>query len=98
LERRRLEDRRAVNAVLAAGYPYEIAGLVFYVFFLYQMRKRGGARYSLRSRTLTIIAAIGLVGVVPFHYASSTPLLAVVLLLAFAALASAFIDTSGVQR
>ncbi len=81
-----------MNAVVDAGYPYEIAGLVFYVFFLYMVRKRSGLRYGQRTRVLTIVAAIGLVGVVPFHYAQNTAAIAIVMLLGLAALVSAFID------
>ena len=79
----------AVNAIVAAGYPYELAGLVFYVFFLAMVRKRSGTRYSQRTRVLTIVAAIGLVGVVPFHYAGNPGAIAIVLLLAAASLVAA---------
>jgi hypothetical protein len=81
-----------VNAIIDAGYPYEVAGLVFYVFFLYMIRKRGGVVYSPRTRVLTIVTAIGLVGVVPFHYAHSGAAIGMVLVLGLGALASAFLD------
>ena len=81
-----------MTAIIDAGYPYEIAGLVFYVFFLYMVRRRSGARYAQRTRVLTIVAAIGLVGVVPLHYARNATAIAVVTLLGVASLASAFID------
>ncbi len=81
-----------MNAIIDAGYPYEIAGLVLYVFFLYMIRKRGGVMYSQRTRILTIVAAIGLVGAVPFHYADKTPAVAVAMLLGAAALTCAFLD------
>jgi hypothetical protein len=87
-----MEFTSAVNRIIEAGYPYEIAGLVYYVFFLYMVRKRGGLSYSQRTRVLTIIAAIGLVGVVPFHYATNTAAVATILLLGVAALVSAFLD------
>jgi hypothetical protein len=79
-------------SAIDAGYPYEIAGLVFYVFFLYMVRARGRPAYSQRTRVLTIVAAIGLVGVVPFHYAGNIAVLAIVLLVALASRASAFLD------
>ena len=81
-----------MNAIVEAGYPYELAGLVFYMFFLSMTRGRNRGRYSQRTRALTILAAIGLVGVVPFHYAHSSPAMAIVLLLGLASLGSAFID------
>ncbi len=81
-----------MNRIIEAGYPYEIAGLVFYVFFLVMVRKRTGHRYSQRSRVLTISAAIALVGVVPFHYAGNVAAVTVVLLLGLAAIVSAFLD------
>jgi hypothetical protein len=87
-----------VNAVFEAGYPYELAGLVFYVFFLYMVRKRNSLRYSQRTRVLTIAAAIGLVGTVPLHYARNGAAVAIALLLGFVALASAFIDARASGR
>jgi hypothetical protein len=81
-----------VNAIFDAGYPYELAGLVFYVFFLYMVRKRSAGRYGQRTRVLTILAAIGLVAVVPLHYARNGSAVALVLLLGLASLASAFAD------
>ena len=80
-----------MNRIIAAGYPYEIAGLVFYVFFL-AMQRKGGQRYSQRTRVFTIVAAIGLVGVVPFHYAANTFAVEALLLLGLAAVVSAFFD------
>jgi hypothetical protein len=81
-----------VNRIIAAGYPYEIAGLVFYVFFLFMVRKQSGARYSGRTRILTIVAAIALVGVVPFHYGGNASANVLLLVLGLGALGSAFID------
>jgi hypothetical protein len=81
-----------VSRVIAAGYPYEIAGLVFYVFFLFMVRKQSGLRYTQRTRILTIVAAIALVGVVPFHYGGSASANVALLLLGMGALVSAFID------
>ncbi len=81
-----------MKAILESGYLYEIAGLIYYVFFLAMVRRRGGVRYAQRTRVLTICAAIGLVGVVPFHYAANITVMTVVVLIALAALASAFVD------
>jgi len=49
-------------------------------------------RYSLRTRMLTMIAAIALVGSVLFHYATLLPAIAIALLIALAAVVSAFLD------
>ncbi len=87
-----------MSAIIDAGYPYEIAGLVFYVFFIYMTRRANGPRYAQHTRVLTIGAAIGLVGVVPFHYAANSTVMFVVLALALAALISAFVDARGAQR
>ncbi len=81
-----------MNAVLEAGYGYELAGVVFYVFFLAMLRKRAGFQYAQHTRVLTIITAIALVGVVPFHYGHNPTAIGCVLLLGLASLASAFID------
>ncbi len=82
-----------MNAIVDAGYPYEIAGLVYYVFFLYMIRKRGGVVYSGRTRVMTIIAAIALVSVVPFHYAHNPVAIAIILLLGLGSLGCAYLDT-----
>jgi hypothetical protein len=81
-----------LNDVIAAGYPYELAGLLYYVFFMMMSRKQNAAKYSLRSRVLVLLAAIVMVGSVPFHYA--TALLGVTAMYALAGLAliSTFID------
>ena len=81
-----------MNRIVDAGYPYEIAGLVFYVFFLYMVRRSAAGRYSQRTRVLTIVTAIALVGVVPFHYAANVGAVGIMLLLGSAAVVSAFID------
>ena len=74
-----------LNAVIAAGYPYEFAGLLYYVLFLMMSRKANAAKYSLRSRVLVILAAIVMVACVPFHYA--TLVIGVVAMLGLAVLA-----------
>jgi len=81
-----------MKRIIAAGYAYEIAGLVYYVFFLFMVRKQRGARYSGRTRILTIVAAIAFVGVVPFHYGGNARANVVLLLLGLSALVSAFAD------
>jgi hypothetical protein len=81
-----------MNAIFDAGYPYEMVGLLFYVFFLWMVRKRNSLRYTQRTRVFTIVAAIGLVAVVPLHYARNGAAIAFVFLLGLVSLASAFVD------
>ena len=87
-----------MNGDLLGGYAYELAGLVFYVFFLSMVRKRGAARYSQRTRVLTIVAAIGLVGVVPLHLAGNRAAVGILVLLAAASLVSATSDARAKPR
>ncbi len=59
-----------VRFVIDAGYPYELAGLVYFLFYLSMSRGPAKERYSDRSKIFTLIASMVLVGSVPFHYAS----------------------------
>jgi peptidoglycan/LPS O-acetylase OafA/YrhL len=49
-------------------------------------------RYSLRTRMLTLVAGIALVASVPFHYSTQMAAIAIALLIALAAVISAFLD------
>jgi hypothetical protein len=81
-----------MNAILAAGYGYEVLGLVFYIFYLSMTRGANKARFTLRSRVLVIVAAFVLVACVPFHYATNTSGVAAMMVLSVIALGSVFID------
>jgi hypothetical protein len=81
-----------VSALIAAGYPYELAGIAYYAFFLLMSRKQNAAKYSLRSRLLVILAAVVMVGCVPFHYAGALLGVTAMLGLAILALFSTFAD------
>ncbi len=59
-----------MDTVILAGYPYEFVGLLYFVFFLLMGRKRYDGIYTLRSRILTLIAAMVMVGCVPFNYSA----------------------------
>jgi hypothetical protein len=81
-----------MDTFVQGGYPYELAGLIYYAFFLVMSRSRNAARYSRRSRILTLVAAIVLVASVPFHYANAGAAHVIMLALAAAALVSTLAD------
>jgi hypothetical protein len=87
-----------VSAVIVAGYPYELAGICYYVLFLLMSRKQNAAKYSLRSRLLVILAAVVMVGCVPFHYAGAPLGVTAMLALAVLALLSTFGDGLAARR
>jgi len=84
--------------VIQAGYPYELAGIVYYVFFVMMSRKRFAARYSKRSRILVVLAAIVMVGCVPFHYAGEPLGVTAMFGLAILALLSTLVDGVAARR
>jgi hypothetical protein len=55
-------------------------------------RKRNAGTYSLRSRILVVLAAIVMVGCVPFHYANEPLGVASMFALAILALLSTLVD------
>ena len=77
----------------AQGYPYEIVGLCYYVMFLFMGSRRSKGRFTPRSRILTLIAAIAMVGSVPFGYAGYAIGVMAMFALAAASLASSLLDT-----
>lgn len=81
-----------MNAFLASGYAYELAGIAYYGLFLAMSRPRNAGRFSRRSQILTLLAAIALVGSVPLHYAAAGPAVGVMAALAAAALVSSAAD------
>ena len=81
-----------MNAFLASGYAYELAGIAYYVMDLARSRPRRAARFSKRSQALTLIAAMALVGSAPLHYAASGLGVAVMGARALAALLSTAAD------
>jgi hypothetical protein len=81
-----------VNAVIAAGYPYELLGIFYYLMFLMMGRKRFAGNYSNRSRYLAVLAAMAMVGCVPFHYAGTVAGTTAMLCLALFALVSTAAD------
>ena len=87
-----------MEAIVAAGYPYELLGLCYYVLFLFMGRKRFAADYSNRSRYLALLAAMSMVGCVPFHYANTFAGVVVMLFLAMIALASTLADALSKRR
>ena len=87
-----------MNAVIAAGYPYELAGILYYVLFLLMSRKRAAGRYTRRSRLLVVLAAIVMVGCVPFHYADVPLAVTAMFALAVLALLSTLADGIAARR
>ena len=61
-------------------------------------RKRYAANYTNRSRTLVILAAIAMVGCVPFHYATTLAGVVAMFALAFFALGSTLVDAVAARR
>ncbi len=81
-----------MNAAIEAGYPYELVGLLYYVLFLMMGRKRYAASYTNRSRLLALLAAIVMIGCVPFRYATVALGIEAMFALAVLALASTVAD------
>jgi uncharacterized membrane protein len=87
-----------VNAVIAAGYPYELAGILYYILFALMSRKRVAGKYTARSRVLVIAAGIVMIGCVPFHYATAPVGVTAMFVFAAVALVSTFIDAVASRR
>jgi hypothetical protein len=81
------------NPTATQGVPYEIVGLCYYLMFMYMGSRRSKGRFSPRSRVLTLVAAIAMVGSVPFGYAGNAVGVMVMFALAAASLASSVFDT-----
>lgn len=87
-----------MNAIVEAGYPYEFVGLLYYVLFLMMSRKRYAANYTNRSRYLALLAAMVMIGCVPFRYATVPLGVEAMFALAVVALASTFADAINARR
>jgi hypothetical protein len=85
------EARRIVDEFLRAGYPYEIAGLLYFGFYLL-MTRRGNDRFSQRTKAFTLIASIVLVASVPLHYGANTLGIALMLVVVALAMWSTYTD------
>ena len=81
-----------MEQLIRSGYLYELAGLVYYVYFLLMSRGGNAARFSQRSKVVTLLTAIVLVASVPLHYGSQPIANGIMLLLAAASIVSAFVD------
>ncbi len=73
-----------MDALIRSGYPFELAGIVYFGFYLV-MTRRGNDRFSQRSKAFTLIASIVLVASVPLHYGANP--IGIALMLAVVALA-----------
>ena len=87
-----------MNAVIEAGYPYELVGLLYYVLFLMMGRKRYAASYTNRSRYLALLAAMVMIGCVPFRYAAVPLGVEAMFAVAVLALASTLADAFLARR
>ncbi|HZO93697.1 MAG TPA: hypothetical protein VFB22_07985 [Candidatus Baltobacteraceae bacterium] len=65
---------------------------MYFLFYLRMSRPNAPQRFSRRSRALTLIASIALIGSAILHYASSQIGVAVMLLLVIASVASTYAD------
>ncbi|HTW84360.1 MAG TPA: hypothetical protein VMD91_09860 [Candidatus Sulfotelmatobacter sp.] len=81
-----------MNALLASGIPYEIAGLIYFLFYLAMSRPRAAAAFSRRSKVLTLLAAIALVGAAVLHYGAQPLGIAIMLALVVVSLVSTYLD------
>ncbi|GAC1571314.1 MAG: hypothetical protein NVS3B7_01250 [Candidatus Elarobacter sp.] len=81
-----------LTSVLRAGYPFELAGLVYFLFYLTMSRGRNRDRFSRRSKTFTLIASIALVASVPFHYGGEPLAIVVMFAIVGVAMWSTFAD------
>lgn len=74
------------------AYLYEFVGFAYYVMFVMMGGRRFRDRFTARSRALTLLAAIVLVGNVPGHYGNAPLGVAMMFAFAVAALVSSAID------
>jgi hypothetical protein len=84
--------------LIAAGYPYELAGLLYYVLFLLMSRKQNAKKYTRRSRVFVLLAAIVMVACVPLHFADAFLGVMLMYVLAIAGLVSMAIDSAKSSR
>jgi hypothetical protein len=81
-----------VETLIRTGVPFELAGLVYFLFYLRMSRGSAAAHFSRRSKILTLLAAIALVGSVVLHYADQLAGIVVMLALAIASVVSTWSD------
>ena len=87
-----------MDSVILAGYPYEFVGLLYFAFFLLMGRRRYDGIYTLRSRVLTLLAAMVMVACVPFHYASSQTGIIVMFAIAIVSMISTVRDSATARK
>jgi cobalamin synthase len=81
-----------IENLLQTGYPFEVAGLIYFLFYIAMSRGRSKDRFSQRSKTFTLIASIALVASVPFGYGAQPAAIACMLGLVAIALWSTWSD------
>jgi hypothetical protein len=87
-----------VENVIVAGTPYEFVGILYFAFFLLMGRKRYEGVYTLRSRVLTLLAAMVMVACVPLHYASDGTGIIVMFGMAIVSMISTVRDTATARK
>jgi hypothetical protein len=81
-----------VDILIRSGVLFELVGLCYFLFYLSMSRPAVAARFSRRSRVLTLLAAMALFGSVVGHYAQAPLGIVAMFALAVAALVSTFVD------
>lgn len=87
-----------MDNVILAGTPYEFVGFLYFVFFLLMGRKRYEGVYTLRSRVLTLLAAMVMVGCVPFHYAQEPTGIIIMFAIAIISMISTVRDSATARK
>jgi uncharacterized membrane protein YedE/YeeE len=78
--------------LLQTGYPFEFAGLIYFLFYISMSRAQNKDRFSQRSKVFTLIASMVLVGSVPFGYGGQPAAIALMLGLVAIAIWSTWSD------
>lgn len=81
-----------METLIRSGVAFELAGLVYFLFYLRMSRGSAAPHFSRRSKILTLLAAIALVGSVVLHYADQLAGIVLMLALAVASLVSTWSD------
>jgi hypothetical protein len=87
-----------VEILIRSGVLFELVGLCYFLLYLSMSRRAVAARFSRRSRVLTLLAAMALIGSVVGHYAQAPLGIGLMFALALGALVSTFVDRTTTRR